>query len=589
MESMNYVRTKVYLGVFLTLFMAKDALARMPYLLEWNGIYPDSTSDNAGCQLCHQDVSGGQPWNAYGWEIKQEFVSNGGNIEEAIESVFATGEDSDSNPGGATNLTEINDNFQPGWTLGANNTVYSCIDCDESIQNVTQISGQSPPGGLPASIVVDPPIPLIDPIPGSIPYGEQIALEDIADGFIAPNYATPAPGLEGYLFVVDQIGKIWQVDLSDGSKTVFLDVSSQICDLNTGYDERGLLGLAFHPQYATNGLFYTYQSEEVAGNQNCAEFFGSLTPNHKSVVAEWLADDPRAVSSNVSFVRNVIEIDQPQFNHNGGMISFSPIDNYLYISVGDGGNADDQGAGHVEGGNGQDTSNMHGAILRIDPLGGGDYRIPLGNDPNNEFGADEIFAYGFRNVWRFSFDSDGNLYAGDVGQNDIEEVNLVEIGRNYGWNAKEGSFYFYDNGEASGYVSNTMTAGGPTGLVDPILEYDHDEGVSVIGGYVYEGIELEGLNGAYFFGEFNGKLLYSSDLVTIQRFRIQNRNNLGFLLMGYGRDTDGELYVMGRPNTNLSTDSSNELGVLKKLVPAADDQVCFPVIAVNGSTTLICL
>ena len=577
-----------------------DAEARQPYLTtNWPAIYPQSTSDDdSGCQLCHVQALGGQPWNSYGWELKQEFVRNGGDIDDAIVAALVEFEDSDGNPGGATNITEIEDNFQPGWTSGDNNSVYSCLNCNTTgdLSNVIVQSGQSPPGTIPASRI-DPPAPLTNPITGGIPSGIEIGIQDIASGFVLPNLAVAAPGLSGYIFVVDQVGVIWQVDLSDGSKSVFLDISSQLIGLNAGYDERGLLGLAFHPDYASTGLFYTYQSEPVNGPADFSTLAMGEVADHQSVLSEWAAINPGTNTATVPLgsKRVLMRIDQPQFNHNGGMIAFGPHDDYLYISVGDGGSADDQGIGHVEGGNGQSTQNPLGTILRIDPaqvaMGGGEYSVPAGNDPNNVFDVDEIFAYGFRNVWRFSFDSTGRLFAGDVGQNDIEEVSLVDNGGNYGWNAKEGSFFFYDNGPAQGYVSNTAPGGvPPVGVTDPILEYDHDEGISIIGGHIYEGAEIPPINNYYVFGDLNGRLFYSTNLSTFAEFRIKNRSDLGFFLFGSGVDENGEIYLLGADG--FATNPMPPSGVLVKLVPAdsiPDEELCFPIPNASGGVALVCI
>jgi glucose/arabinose dehydrogenase len=278
------------------------------------------------------------------------------------------------------------------------------------------------------------------------------------------------------------------------------------------FDERGLLGLAFHPDYATNGKLYTFTSEPVTGP---ADFtVADLPPldaedlRHQSVVAEWQVSiaDPDVVDPGSR--RELLRIDNPQFNHNAGMLNFGPGGN-LFIAIGDGGAANDDAPGHGLQGNGQNPANVLGTILRIDVDGNnsanGEYGIPvaapfstLTTDPTGTI-PDEIFAYGFRNPYRFNFDSEtGALIVGDVGQDNIEEVDIVTAGGNFGWRFKEGSFAF---DFTDGSVSNDLT-GIPPGLNDPVLEYDHDEGISVIGGFVYRGSAIPELVGNYVFGDF---------------------------------------------------------------------------------------
>ncbi len=571
-------------------------LFAFPNILEtWRITYPTSSSDDANCQLCHQNSGGGNGWNAYGWSIRGLINDEGETIADAI--TLSEGSNSDVDPTRASNITETNGNSQPGWTLGANNTIF--------FKNDTTLANQTPPS-LPTEI--DPPARILDPIVGGIAKSGSIRLEDVANGFVAPNYATPAPGLAGHLFVVDQVGKLWQVNLSTGAKVEFLDTSADL--VNGGalgafgpgtFDERGLLGVAFHPQYASNGLLYTYQSEPLDGAADFSTIEGGQTANHQTVIAEWQVTNPTSALSvvNNATKRDVLRIDQPQFNHNGGMLSFGP-DGFLYISLGDGGGRDDEQTGHGASGNGLDATNPLGAILRIDPTGNtsanGQYAVP-GSNPFTAGGdnrLDEIFAYGLRNVFRFSFDSmTGDLIAGDVGQGDIEEVNIIESGKNYGWNAKEGTFFFYPNGIDPGYVSNVMSPNATNDMVDPILQYDHDEGLSVMGGYVYRGTEMPDLVGTYVFGDWSrdfgtpdGRLFFSSDMQTMREFNVSGQNGLGFFLNGFGQDEGGELYIVG----NTTGTPSGTTGVLKKLVSsAAGDETCFPIPNGSNNVAVVCL
>ena len=276
-----------------------------------------------------------------------------------------------------------------------------------------------------------------------------IDLQLIADNLVSPIGVIPVPDNSRRLFVIDQVGKIWIID-SAGNKlpTPFIDLSSQMVTLQAGFDERGLLGLAFHPDYASNGRFFVYY--------NAPPRAGGPTPtttwNNLSRISEFHVSANRNMAD-MGSQRVILEMDDPQFNHNGGTLVFGP-DGYLYISIGDGGGANDVGPGHVsdwyavnEGGNGQDIeANLFGNILRLDinNTNGAAYGIPPDNPFVNKTGRDEIYAYGLRNPYRMSFDLSGSkeLYVGDAGQLLYEEINLVKKGGNYGWNVKEGAHWF---------------------------------------------------------------------------------------------------------------------------------------------------
>ncbi len=420
--------------------------------------------------------------------------------------------------------------------------------------------------------------PLTNPLPLPIPVGAvRVGLETVATGLVAPNWGTAPTGDTGRLFVSDQNGILWVIDLSTFTKTVFLDVSARLIAPNAG-SERGLLGVAFHPSYFINGFFYTYTSEPATV---VADFPvpGDAPPDHQSVVTEWRVNAPgdRAAVADPLSGRVLLRVNQPQANHNAGALAFGR-DGMLYIALGDGGNADDQGPGHSPQGNGQDTSNVLGSILRIDPVGGnslnGQYGVPsdnpffpLGAPPFGGQGGcldgicDEIFAYGFRNPFRISFDKRTDvLYAGDVGQGSIEEVNIVVRGGNYGWRIREGTFCFDPNGDAPGVVTAQRVCG-PRSLRKPVAQYDHDEGVAVIGGFVYRGLGIPALRGRYVFGDFlrpgagEGRLFVLKKPKRARPARLTKRGieelglvggaGLGLLLLGFGQDAQGELYVLG--------------------------------------------
>lgn len=406
---------------------------------------------------------------------------------------------------------------------------------------------------------------LEDPVPEPIEEGQlMIRLETVATGMTAPNWGTAVPGCEtlsGRLVVTDQDGILWAVNLATGQKSVLLDVSDRLVSLGAfgpgSFDERGFLGVAFHPDFAENGLLYTYTSEPVDGPADFSTMPMGETANHQSVISEWQTPDPCSASSVVDpdSRRELLRIDEPQFNHDAGALVFGP-DGELYISLGDGGAADDQGVGHVEGGNGQDPSNILGTILRIDPNGNnsanGQYGIPADNAFVGQAGfLDEIFAYGFRNPFRFSFDSrTGEMYIADVGQNDLEEISLGVSGGNFGWRIKEGSFCFDPNGTDPGFVFECGPGDAPDGLIDPVAEYDHDEGIAVVGGFVYRGSQIPPLKGRYVFGDFlqpaidSGRLFYLQKNNRILEFQLVDQDTLGLRLLGFGQDESGELYVL---------------------------------------------
>lgn len=460
--------------------------------------------------------------------------------------------------------------------------------------------------------------PLSDPIPETIEKGdERVELRTVATGLTAPLELKSAGEGSGRLFVVDQSGKVHLFKNGMLAGAPFLDASERLVPLGVSgtqaendFDERGLLGLAFHPEFSDPqapgfGKVYTYTSEPVSDEADftTSPLSGGAAFDHQSVIAEWSVDSQNPDAVDPTTRREIMRIDQPAFNHNGGMIEFGP-DGYLYIALGDGGGSNDVGEGHGVDGNGQDIGTVHGSILRIDPLApvsgerrvdsvsaNGRYRVPGDNPFINTGGVDEIYAHGFRNPYRFSFDSlDGGLIVADVGQDNIEEVNRVEAGRNYGWREKEGSFRFYPE---TGDVTDDTT-GLPTDLEDPVLEYDHDEGLSVIGGHVYRGAALPGLAGKYVFGDFStsfstgaGRLFYGDpDSGVIRELVIgADDRDLNLYVKGFGADASGELYLLA--SSNLGPFGAS--GVVMKIVPATAEPLAAPTLAVTteGSTATL--
>ncbi|MFX0179443.1 MAG: PQQ-dependent sugar dehydrogenase [Candidatus Hodarchaeota archaeon] len=311
------------------------------------------------------------------------------------------------------------------------------------------------------------------------------------------------------LFVVEQDGKIkvFENDANTSDYQVFLDLS---VDVTTG-GEQGLLGLAFHPDYDMNGYFYVYYIESGTGDSVISRFKVSSTdPNH----------------ANKSSKALILKIGQPYPNHNGGQIHFGP-DGYLYIALGDGGGSGDP-SGH-----GQNRHTVLGSILRIDINSTFPYEIPNDNPffGNMHGWAEEIFAFGFRNPWRFSFDPiTGLLWAGDVGQSSREEIDIVAKGKNYGWNTKEGSHHFNPGTNV-------------TGLEDPIYEYNHTLGISITGGHVYRGTTITELIGKYIYADFGSgriwALEYSGGVVVNNRELIDTDLNIP----SFGIDANNELYI----------------------------------------------
>ncbi len=422
----------------------------------------------------------------------------------------------------------------------------------------------------------NPRTPLDDPIPEPIPPSAvMIDFEVLIDGLTAPLGVEPWPDDSGRLVVYEQTGLIHIMDADGSNAEVLLDLRDRVYPINANYDERGLLGLAVYPQ-ADPVRLYTYTSEPAEGQPDFLTASPDMTADHHSVIAEWTRDpqDPEATSFSIR--REVLRIAQPQFNHNGGELRFGP-DGMLFITLGDGGASDDQGEGHSPIGNGQDLNVIHGSVIRIDVDGAnsanGQYGIPSDNPLVNADGLDEIWAWGFRNANRFSFDSvTGDLLIADVGQNDVEEIDILTTGGNYGWPIREGSFYFDANGPESGFVTNDPPSGAIPEMIDPVAQYDHDEGTAIVGGFRYHG-SIQSLQGRYITGDFGTNFgspsgrLFLADLSngTLEELQIGSENRpLGLWLKGFGIDPAGEVYICG--STELGP-SGNGGAVWKIVAP----------------------
>ncbi len=467
---------------------------------------------------------------------------------------------------------------------------------------------------------------------------QPVSLSQVA----APVCISNAGDGSGRLFICDQGGQVRIIKDGMLLPTPFLDLTAKIVPkaptsyvypLSTGYDERGLLSIVFHPNFnKTDG-----SNHPLPGNGKFYVFYSAPSPNAttsttapincRSTISEF------AVSANANVAdatseRVVLAYDKPQSNHNGGQLQFGP-DGYLYISAGDGGSQHDNDYGHTGGqtsyntrsvtgnlGNAQDTTKLLGKLMRIDPLGnngpGGTYGIPFGTSGNPFAPSDgsarqdsvraEIYAFGFRNPWRFSFD-DGpggtnRLFEGDVGQNEVEEVNVINSGGNYGWRVMEGGIV---------HDSTTPSTNAPTGgtpLIGPIAQYAHINvnvgtpalpqiGAGVIGGYVYRGTACPDLASKYVFGDFShsngqsdGTMLgleevpANSNNWVMSTLAVVGGNPLTTRICAFGRDEQGELYVATRVTLGPlgpSGNGTNPDGGIYKIVEALVSTTINPV------------
>ncbi len=317
----------------------------------------------------------------------------------------------------------------------------------------------------------------------------------------------PIPGDGNYALIIAKPGVIYRANLDDdaAAPTTFLDIRDRIIR-NPG-EEEGLLGLAFSRDYPTSGRFYVYYS---AGNPR------------RTVVSRFIT---RGATADPASEQVLLQIPQPYSNHKGGQLAFGP-DGDLYIGVGDGGSEDDPL------GNGQNTDTLLGKILRIDVSGQG-YAIPRDNPFAGGGGRPEIYAYGLRNPWRFSFDSEtGQLWAGDVGQDKWEEIDRIVGGGNYGWNVMEGSHCF-----------NPPSGCDRNGLIPPRAEYGHDVGCAVIGGFAYRGRAMPELVGWYVYGDFcSGRVwAVNTDSDTNPPLPLMDS---GRPITSFMQDKNGDLYLV---------------------------------------------
>lgn len=352
---------------------------------------------------------------------------------------------------------------------------------------------------------------------------QRLSVEIVASGLQQPTVVT-APSGDDRLFVVERIGVIRLIG-ADDSVSTFLDLTDRV--LANGI-EQGLLGLAFHPAYADNGRFFVYFTDK-GGRRQLSEFAVSDDPNQGDADSE----------------KVLFELEQPEnstdIRHYAGAINFGP-DGYLYVSLGDGADARGQG---------QNTNTMFASIVRLDVDGGDPYAIPADNPFVDGGGAPEVWAYGLRNPWRFAIDHEESLvYIADVGQSNWEEVNVVPIdggaGTNFGWITTEGAHCF------------SPSDCDMTGITLPVLEYDHEDGCSITGGYVYRGAAIPELDGHYFYADWCGlwvrSFRYEDGAVTLEQDWSSDLTEAG-QVNTFGLDGSGEMLI------------ANFEGVVMRIVP----------------------
>ena len=361
--------------------------------------------------------------------------------------------------------------------------------------------------------------------------GPRVRLQTVVKGLSSP-VDIVSDGSPDRLFVVEQPGRIRLLVKGRMESTPYLNITNRV----THQGECGFLGVAFHPQFAKNGYFYVNYTTGSTGKKDL-----------RTVISEFKAADPKAKVVNPSTERIVIEIAQPYNNHNGGQVMFGP-DGMLYTGMGDGGSANDPQN------RAQNPQELLGKILRFDVTPRAGYAVPKDNPfvGDNRF-RPEIWAWGMRNPWRFSFDRrTGTCFTGDVGQNLYEEVHVIEKGGNYGWHIKEGFHDFRGNERP---ITGTLT--------DPVAEYGRDKGQSITGGVVYRGKKFPVLDGIYFYADYasgrfwglkydaeSRKVLANEELrVTINGQPTLNRVQPS----AFGEDKDGEVYVCDHSRGNVYT------------------------------------
>ena len=368
----------------------------------------------------------------------------------------------------------------------------------------------------PTAAVAQPPVAMSV---ASLPDPRQFSWTPLVSGLQRPLDLTSAGDDSGRLFVVEQPGVIRILQADQLLPDPFLDIRERV---GSEGNEQGLLGIAFHPQYAQNGFFYLNYTDQRGDTVIARYTVSSSDPNQADPGSELV----------------LLQVDQPYPNHNGGQVAFGP-DGFLYIGLGDGGSANDP---H---GNGQSLQTLLGKILRIDVNNGERYGIPADNPFAARGGLPEIWMYGLRNPWRFSFDrATGDLYIADVGQNAWEEINFwpagMPGGANFGWDYREGAHSF------EGTPPSDLE------LVDPVAEYQHPLGCSVTGGFVYRGQAVPAMQGVYLYADYCSGIVWGLLRQDGGSWQNEVLFETGANVSSFGLDADGEIYLINQSEGSIS-------------------------------------
>jgi glucose/arabinose dehydrogenase len=389
----------------------------------------------------------------------------------------------------------------------------------------------------------------------------DIALEPVITDLVAPVGLVVAPADADRAFVLEQTGEIHVLRGGQPNPRPFLDLSDRLVRLDSEYDERGLLGLAFHPDFQANGRFFVYYSARPPAD-------APPPADHTNRLSEFRVSSTDPDVADPGSERLVFAFEQPQPNHSGGGLGFGP-DGLLYLGTGDGGGRGDADEGHSEMGNAQDPAKLNGKVLRI--------------DVDAAESRPEIYADGFRNPWRLSWEPGGErrLLVSDVGYGRYEEINAVVRGGNYGWRIREGAHCLDIEEPLEAVTGCPTTSADGRPLIDPVVEYTHKEiGIAVVGGYVYRGTAIPALQGRYVFADFSAdwttntpqaraSLLVADPRPTDagpwewERLSVAGDELDGRFITGMGEDAAGELYVMAR----RSFGPINKTGVVYRIVP----------------------
>src|SRR3954454_13023195 len=432
--------------------------------------------------------------------------------------------------------------------------------CGPSAGQSSSGTGRSlDPGASPAASQASQESPAArgpSPTPRATPVAD-VEVETAGRGLTAPVGLVALPGAHGRALVVEQTALVSLLDLGSGTKTEFLDLRDRVVPLMPDYDERGLLGLAFHPDFATNGRMFAYYGAASPAASPAVQ-------DHVNVLSEFHVDPAHPGTADAASEQVILQFGQPQFNHSGGGLGFGP-DGMLYLATGDGGGQGDASEGHSPQGNAQDLTKLNGKILRIDVDGKRPYAIPADNPSLGSKARREIYAYGMRNPWRLAWEpADARrLVVSDVGYGRYEEIDVIEPGGNYGWRIREGAHCLDVAAPLTDPATCATTGADGKPLIDPVLEYTHRAvGVAVVGGYVYEGSAVPALRDRYVFADFSGdptndlsrplgSLLVADPAAEgtwTWRPLTVGGGPLDRFVTGLGQDVEGELYVLTRTN-----------------------------------------